>query len=231
MKTLRTQNNLKKTLENSGRVRGIREGRRNEAFDLLVVLERPTWPAHAVGVWVYDWTNATKEKDEMSFLSIDPGFAFGWALWSDLGELQKVGVVPVPAHLKKPNVDWTRRYEWTQDRFFEICNEDLVDDRIWQVVIELPQFFNTAQGQAVAGKGDLGKLMLVVGAMAAIAHGGSLGLFVRFAPVIQWKGQLPKSVVEKRIRKILGASFCEEMCIKKHGWDAVGIGLWHQGRF
>jgi hypothetical protein len=47
----------------------------------------------------------------------------------------------------------------------------------------------------------------------------------------QWKGQLPKTIVIDRLRRKLGRKQCDDLGIEKDAWDAVGIGMWAQGRF
>ena len=44
-------------------------------------------------------------------------------------------------------------------------------------------------------------------------------------PVMQWKGNLPKAVVKKRVMEAFGLEK-----IPNHAADAAGIGLWVVGR-
>lgn len=90
---------------------------------------------------------------------------------------------------------------------------------------EYPAFFESAGGTMVAKKGDLLKLTSLVGLFWGMVYPVPFYL----VPVAQWKGQLPKEVVNRRIISILGEKQCEK--IKTHAWDAVGIGLHVNGDF
>ena len=92
--------------------------------------------------------------------------------------------------------------------------------------IEEPLFISTAGGRAVAGRGDLVKLTLLAGACWGVAR--EHGVRVEFVPVRNWKGQLPKKVIEERIRYILGGKY-EDLILPDHEWDAIGIGLFLKG--
>jgi len=74
--------------------------------------------------------------------------------------------------------------------------------------------------------GDLQKLTFLVGVLA-----GYFQSAVSFTPVTpnEWKGQLPKSVVIRRLQKRFGPGATQDW--EKDGWDAVGIGLWKLGKF
>jgi len=89
--------------------------------------------------------------------------------------------------------------------------------------IEYPAYFASVSGEMVAKKGDLLKLTFLVGMLYC--------QFVEctLVPVREWLGQLPKEVVEGRIRRILGAEACKDF--KSHTWYAVGIGLYLKGDF
>ena len=90
----------------------------------------------------------------------------------------------------------------------------------------MPEFFNSVGGRAAVGSNHLQRLVFLVGALhnQFITHGI---LFIP-VPVRKWKGQLPKLVVQHRITNLLGNRHCLDF--QKDIWDAVGIGLWAQGR-
>jgi len=90
------------------------------------------------------------------------------------------------------------------------------------VVCEFPQYQESAGRSMGWRTGDLQRLTFLTGVFAARLHPAE------FYPVVpsQWKGQLPKSIVEDRIRTRLGAAVCRRLKIRTHAWDAVGIGLW-----
>jgi hypothetical protein len=78
--------------------------------------------------------------------------------------------------------------------------------------------------------GDLVKLAHLVGLFQGVTRSFSATEFYP-VEVNRWKGQLPKRVVEQRIRRTLGAETCRRAGIETHAWDATGIALWAQGRF
>lgn len=102
---------------------------------------------------------------------------------------------------------------------------------------ELPVFYDDAGGHMAAKKGDLGKLMRSVGRIEELCRRQSVRYFEH--PVPRWKGQLPKTVVNRRICRILEKvcrprdpkACLEELGCKTHAWDAVGIGLFAKGVF
>lgn len=99
-------------------------------------------------------------------------------------------------------------------------------DETW---VEWPSFQESNRGRAAARKGDLMKLALAASiglnvAWACNGHGYAV-------PIQEWKGQLPKDVVAKRIHKRLGKSVCDQLEIKSHAEDAVGLGLYLKGFF
>ena len=95
------------------------------------------------------------------------------------------------------------------------------------VAIECPMFFASAGGTMVASQQSLTKLTWG----AALLAGRFLemgGIDILPVTVREWKGQLPKKVVNARIAKLLGADACVDF--KHDVWDAVGIGLHMAGR-
>lgn len=162
----------------------------------------------------------------MAVLSVDPGLTgTGYAVWSASAELwrlsrkpTRVGVITPPAKLEA-----MAKLRYLVERLSGLmANED-----INRVACELPEFWAGAFGRAVAARGDLVKLSLVVGAVAALAV-ERRAVFTT-VPVRDWKGNLPKDVVERRIRRRIGDGVCEQLGIKSHAWDAVGIGLYVKG--
>lgn len=80
----------------------------------------------------------------------------------------------------------------------------------------------SAKGQMVASKGDLVKLAQLIGAYKATSY--LEGVSFNLVSVMEWKGQLPKKVVNDRILKVWPECACTN-----HDFDAVGIGLWKMG--
>ena len=92
--------------------------------------------------------------------------------------------------------------------------------------IESPQFWGESAGSHMfASEGGLTKLAHLVG----MFHDRMLveEMHVVLATVNEWKGQLPKSVVECRVKSILGAKACSKF--RAHIWDAAGLGLFAFG--
>jgi hypothetical protein len=93
----------------------------------------------------------------------------------------------------------------------------------WEVVaIETPMFMpGTRQGAMVALRGDLVKLAMLTGLLMGYLRDPCI-----LVPVNQWKGQLPKKVVERRVKDVITAKLAKRMELRSHMWDAVGIGLY-----
>lgn len=147
-------------------------------------------------------------------LAIDPGLSgTGWAIFSGK-KLADFGVLTF-----RDNEPWERRGQMYADSIFTLFYNENCDD----FAIEFPGFFESAAGTMVAKTGDLAKLTYLVGLICGTVQAQIFIRSFKLVPVHEWKGQLPKSVVNERIKKILGEKTCEK--IKSHAFDAVGIGL------
>jgi hypothetical protein len=92
---------------------------------------------------------------------------------------------------------------------------------VFIVVIEEPQQFSgSRKGQAARNSGAVLKLIALVYSIRQMAL--NLGKKVVLAPVTQWKGQVPKEVMARRLSKYYDLS---EMTPDEI--DAVGIGRWY----
>lgn len=87
--------------------------------------------------------------------------------------------------------------------------------------IEYPAAMYSAKALAVMGRGDLVKLAFLVGYIASRV-GGTMPILL--IPVRDWKGQLPKHVIEHHVRRILGRKRTKDLV--RDDWDAIGIGLY-----
>lgn len=96
-----------------------------------------------------------------------------------------------------------------------------------QVVIEMPEFQSGAGRQMGWKTGDLQKLTLLVGILAATAARALAN--VQLVTPSQWKGQLPKDVVQRRLETHYGSKL-NKLNIQTHAWDALGIGAWALGQ-
>lgn len=156
-------------------------------------------------------------------LAIDPGYAStGWALFSE--ELIHTGVFQVK---HKSALPWYKVVDVWQDRLSRILRDYVL--QIETVVCEEMQIMGGAGGYATARTSLMG-MAGSVGMWAAWTY--VIEAEFSLAPIPQWKGQMPKALVNKRIQKILTPGELKLLTPNKsHDWDAAGIGLWYQGRF
>lgn len=95
----------------------------------------------------------------------------------------------------------------------------LKPSNVIMMYVEFPQNFQSALGQSISNRGDLFKLVFLIGCIR--------GAFMdsTFLPVSvpEWKGQLPKAEVERRCKRVIPEKQWVE---SNHVWDAVGIGLY-----
>lgn len=95
-------------------------------------------------------------------------------------------------------------------------------------VIEWPAYWaGDAKGNAAAAGEALGKLYFMCGMHRRL--GDSYGARTILVPVREWKGQMPKRVVARRIAAMIGCEDQGGRQFTEHAWDAVGIGLHHLG--
>lgn len=163
-------------------------------------------------------------------LSIDPGYAaMGWALWTGKhlkAKLLQAGVFQEKSRVT--NVTWHQKVNAFQERLFVLLNIPF-GKTINYVVCEEMQMMGGRGGAAAANTSLLG-LAGTVGMWAAWAY--TYEATFQLAPVSTWKGNLPKSVVAKRVKEKLSKPELQLLTRNtSHDWDAVGIGLWFQGRF
>lgn len=152
-------------------------------------------------------------------VSIDPGREIGVAVWDS--RRWKRLVPPVATGVVRP-LSWKLPYHTRVEQQGVILFELLERYRpITHVYAEWPMFMESEKGFMAAMDGDLVKLTYCTGFIGAL----SMALGAIFVPVEirDWKGQLPKNVVELRIRKMLGRAY------PNHAADAVGIGLDRKG--
>lgn len=165
-------------------------------------------------------------------VSVDVGInALGWARWNveqramnasfKLRPPLRVGVLT--ADRAKP---WDVRLMEMLDLFREVVNDDGGCDLL---VLEYAEFrASNAVGHAAAAKGSLTQLTFAAGAHAYMARDMWNADVMLVKPSV-WKGQLPKSLVEKRITRTMGNTALDGTKIQSHAWDAVGLGLHARG--
>jgi hypothetical protein len=180
---------------------------------------------------VYEWRTRRNHLDEGEvILAIDPGLSgTGWAYWREDQEHQgdapyAVGVITVPNKLRSD--DFVIRAKYVAQQLFSITGKlyDIDESPTDIVVCEFPNYQDSGARSMGWRSGDLQRLTFLTGVIAQRFDD------CEFVPVepYKWKGQLPKHVVEDRIRKRLGGKTCRTLGVKSHAWDAIGIGLWYR---
>jgi hypothetical protein len=146
-------------------------------------------------------------------ISVDPGISgTGYAVWEGktltaCGNIYGKGEV------------WQVVAGAVADRFHEL----FVAEGPHKVVIEFPQHFEGLTGRTAESKGDTLKLACLAGMLTQIARRD--GTPVYYVTPNQHKGNLPKSIVEQRIRKKIPESVTLQP--KSHSYDAISIGYFH----
>lgn len=186
-------------------------------------------------------TKRHKERDlydtATAVIAIDPGLdGTGWAVWTNDAQNEAPAVPTGCGTLRAPkdkDMTLTDRCQalWEKLRD-DLCDADvglpmIPFNRHTYVFLELPTHFaSSARGIAAQGGGSIYYLTYLVGFLGAKL---SQCTVILFTPN-EWKGQLPKDVVQRRVTRFLGTETCEELGIKTHAWDAVGMGLSVMGR-
>ncbi|MFH1394918.1 MAG: hypothetical protein ABIH09_02040 [Candidatus Omnitrophota bacterium] len=146
--------------------------------------------------------------------TIDAGISgTGYAIWSENWKLIHSGIVT------SREKSWDAKGKSIAERLKTILNKEFP---VAYVAIEMPAFFQSTGGQVTARSGALVKLSWFVGLLAGTLRDKG----IRYVSVPEWKGSLPKDVVERRIKKIL-----PKVKMRSHSVDAIGIGLYLAGRF
>lgn len=145
-------------------------------------------------------------------LSIDPGKNLGWASFCD-GSLNGCGVISDALDLDR------------------LCGRLPRYDKI-VLVIEKPQVY-----QGRKSKGDPNDL-IDLAVQAGFVVGRLRPSKTVWPKPATWKGQVPKEVVERRVLAILTEQEKElvghadvRRSVRHNMYDAIGIGLWHLGRY
>lgn len=157
-------------------------------------------------------------------LTIDPGWNTGLALWS--GSLTPATwVIKEPAKLKVNKIEIDRlEYMYTK---FEAALKGI---NIKLVIIEgVEMWSGSTRSLTSAKRGDLFALAYMVGGYLSICKNLDIKTKLvyprgdRSKGREMWKGQLNAGMVEKRIRRLNGATYPE------HIREAVGIGFSQMG--
>lgn len=158
-------------------------------------------------------------------LYIDPGLeGTGWAFYKTINTKERAGqyVKPVESGVVRPsdNLQWQGKVEALCTWLRGTCA--IYSPKV--VVIEYPETWaGSAKSMASTSSGALGKLMYLVGGLGEVARRVGANQPVLVTPK-EWKGQLPKEVVIKRLEKRCGI-----VKVRNHEGDALGMGLAAQG--
>lgn len=157
-----------------------------------------------------------------NILFVDPGLCgTGWAIFpkvntvgSEFDPPSKWGVLK-----RTSGEEWEKASRSLCTLFRSLMS-------VWNptyVVFEFPQMWVDEISYTSISRGDLFKLVYLIGGMSEICHEKNVKGVVLVNPN-RWKGQLPKEVVIKRINEKwkLGD-------IPDHAGDAIGMGLASQG--
>lgn len=164
-----------------------------------------------------------ESRISQSLVAIDPGVHLGWAFWPDNKRYPvRCGVVK-PQHGKSK--DFFLNIHSTTHQLGEIIL--MLKPKF--IVCEWPQSFTSVGGRAASGAGSIIKLAFGIGQLAMIADACEASFIP--IPVAQWKGNLSKHIVIKRIKKTLTSARLNYLEPFSHSWDAIGIGLFCKGMF
>lgn len=155
---------------------------------------------------------------EKNYLAIDPGYNTGVAVW------QFTEWADLLAPYRTFTITAPRKGTW-QERMISLANRlQAVFDEFQPIglAMEVPQFFNDAGGEMAAAGGALVKLTLSAGVVIGLAN--RTVRYWHLPTVHNWKGQLPKEVVHRRLSK----RWCEFIRegLSGHEKDAAALGLW-----
>lgn len=167
----------------------------------------------------------TKARVSYRVLSIDPGTKItGWAVF-EVDEIKHAGKYVCSSSIKYkpsyPKKGWLDRIEYMVARMINLVQSYGID----KVVIEQPEVFMRGRGVGASNSGAVVKLAGLVFAMKyAIIYSRKKrkAKVCQLVSVRKWKGNIPKEVTQRRIKKHLRLSITEN-----NEADAVGLGSWY----
>lgn len=162
-------------------------------------------------------------KINQSLIAIDPGIVLGFAFWPEKKKY------PTQCGIIKPQHGKSKNFFMNIHSTIHQLGKIVLTLKPEFVVCEWPQSFTSVGGRAAAGAGSIIKLAFGIGQIAMVTDACEAAFIP--VPVAQWKGQLSKAIVIKRIKKKLPASRIEYLEPESHAWDAIGIGLFCKGLF
>lgn len=114
------------------------------------------------------------------------------------------------------------------DKLLNILNMNIGDfNDVGKVYCEFPSIILGSAREAAAAQ-DVLMIAYMCGGLARLCRHPK-----QFVPVLvrEWKGMLPKRICHQRIKKILPGWILPGCGGDEHELDAIGIGLFIQGRF
>ena len=145
-------------------------------------------------------------------ITIDPGLSSGYAIWDSKWKLLDYGLC-----LPDEKEIWDIKIYEVAENLKKVA----IKFRCSEGYIEYPAFFEIHGVSGVASSGALVKLAFFVGLVC-----GTMPFLIQRLEVRNWKGQLPKEVIIRRILKIY-----PKIKAKKDMYDAIGMGLFLRGDF
>ena len=162
---------------------------------------------------VNNFFNFQANEGIATFLTVDPGFNTGAALWA-LNSGPR-GYAPMTQFFTVPKMAPVDKVRYAWDRF-ETILEALHPDRVYIESTELWQ--DNLTSLTSGSSGDLLTLTILIGGYAHACFRRSLPFVL--IPAQGWKGQMNKKVVQRRVFREIGTEYPND-----HLSDAVGIGL------
>lgn len=141
-------------------------------------------------------------------LAIDPG-------------LHKMGLAYFNERSRKLEYTEVVKANGNLDKALMEVRKSLTGNVITVVIEEPQQFLSSRKGMAASNSGAVVKLIALVYSIREMAI--MMKKKIVLAPVIRWKGQVPKEIVWKRLRR-RGYKLDNLSSDEK---DAVGIGVWY----
>ncbi len=153
-------------------------------------------------------------------LAIDPSVrCVGCALFEDERLVRAWFVKPVVIRAEEPAARWRR--------IAYIVREQANTSFVRTLVSERPQIYQREAGKTKGDPNELLGMVGVIGALAAIYWDCKVVTYVPH----EWKGQVDKATMCRRILEKLTPDEKREVPLKSHdAIDAVGVGLHHLGR-
>ncbi len=157
-------------------------------------------------------------------MTVDPSSrSMGVALWN--ARKWKIFDLPIDTRLFKGSKcsSWEGSSRCIGESLAYLMNTH----QIIKVFCEQPAYMQGSH-QSAAG-GALVKLTHSAGMVAGMCY--LLGCGFEYVAINKWKGNLPKSVVNDRIREIILDRSGKQCVFQQDEWDAVGIGFYLKGVF